>query len=125
MLLNPEHLPVNSEIPPLDAIEMVVQAWLNAIPPAFQPSNQIEFTPTGVLQFYLLKQLEYYSLLKAEESRWRSEQNPMHSMHSLTDRLHESSTIFEQLTVVEIEISLHWLQLFREVTAEHDRRTTK
>ena len=125
LLLNPEHLPINSEIAPLDAIEMVVQSWLRAIPPAFQTSNQIAFSPTGVLQFYLLKQLEYYSLLKAEESRWRSEQNPIHSMHSLTDRLHDNSTIFEQLTVIETEISLHWLQLFSEVTAEYERRATK
>jgi hypothetical protein len=122
LMLNPSALPLSQEVQPLTALEMIVASWRRILPPAYVQLNEIDFNPTGILQQYLLKQIEYLSLLKAEEARWRSMQHPVDNVHLILEKLHQKKTILEQLNYVELEISLHWSRLLEEVLSENERR---
>lgn len=121
-LLNPEVLPLSTEADAFTAIDMVVDSWNRLLPPNYVPVNQVEFNPTGILQKFLLKQLEYYSLLQAEESRWRSERQPVNNIQLLLNQLLQKKSILEQLVTAEIAIALHWSHLFKEVNLQYERR---
>ena len=122
LMLNPSALPLSQEVQPLSALEMIVDSWRRILPPSYVQINEIHFSPTGILQQYLLKQIEYLSLLKAEEARWRSQQHPVDNIHLVLEKLHQKETILEQINTVELEMSLHWLRLLEEVLTENERR---
>lgn len=122
LMLNPSALPLSQEVQPLAALEMIVDTWRRLLPPTYIQLNEIDFNPTGILQQYLLKQIEYLSLLKAEEARWRSMQHPVDNIHQILEKLQQKKTILEQINTVELEVSLHWLRLLEEVLLENERR---
>jgi hypothetical protein len=122
-LFNPDAILQSSGMNAQSSLELVVDSWKQAIPTEYRPKNHIAINPLGAMQLYLKLQLEYYSLLQAEESRWRSHKHPvLHNQH-LFSRLYEKQTIVDQLFAVEVEIANHWLRLFNEVEAEYERRS--
>ena len=124
LLLNPSSLPLSQEVQPLTAIELLVESWKRILPPLYTQINQLDFKPTGVLQKYLAKQLEYLSLLQSEESRWRSQQQTVNNNHLLIDTLQQKRSILEQINTVELTIALHWQRVLKEVLSENNRRST-
>lgn len=125
LLLNPEYLSLSSELSPNVAFQMLVDTWRTMLPPMYQVVNPEDFVPTGLLQKYLKKQLEYLLLLKGEEAKWRNENLVISSEYITLSTLHNESSIIDQLVSVEKQISIHWLRLFKEVTAEYERRMNK
>jgi len=121
-LLNPESIQLSSEVSPNIAIEMVVDTWKRRIPPSYLPTITNDFNPTGVLQEFLRYQLEYYSLLVAEEARWRSNTEVLNNNRELLRMIHTQQSIIKQLITVELEITKHWSRLLKEVIAEIDKR---
>jgi len=113
---------LSTEADAFTAIDMLVDSWNRLLPPNYVPVNQVEFNPTGILQKFLLKQLEYYSLLQAEESRWRSERQPVNNIQLLLNQLLQKKSILEQLVTAEIAIALHWSHLFKDVNLQYERR---
>lgn len=122
LMLNPTALPLSKEVHALDALEMVVDSWRRILPPKYVEQPNIDFNPTGILQNYLIKQIEYFSLLQGEEARWRSQQHPIDNVPLLLKKLKQKRTILEQLNTVELEISSYWLRLLEEVLIENARR---
>jgi hypothetical protein len=122
LMLNPTALPLSKEVQPLDALEMVVDSWRRILPPTYTSDTGIDFNPTGIFQQYLLKQIEYYSLLQGEEARWRSQQHPIDNVPLLLKKLQQKKSILEQANTVELEIALHWSRLLKEILVENERR---
>ena len=125
LLLNPNVIQLSDEVDATQAISMVVDSWRQAIPPQYLSENNTAFNPAGVLQQYLLHQLQYYSLLESEESRWRSERNQITGLHEVITTLGEQGTIIEQLLFIEEAIAKHWVDLFRNVVVEYERRVAQ
>jgi len=122
LLLNPSALPLSGEVLPLEALDMVVASWRRVLPPSFVQQTTLDFSPSGVLQQYLLKQIEYFALLKSEESRWRSQKQVGNPVSIVLAKLQSKNSIIEQLNTVELEIANHWNRLLSEVVTENERR---
>ena len=121
-LLNPESVQLSNEVSPTIAFEMVVDSWKRRIPPKYLPTKDNDFNPTGVLQQYLRFQLEYYSLLIAEEARWRSDQVTVNNSRDILRKIHLQPSIVNQLVIIELEINKHWTRLLKEVIFEFNKR---
>ncbi|MDE1038329.1 MAG: hypothetical protein OR996_05740, partial [Phycisphaerales bacterium] len=109
----------------IEAFTMVTDTWYQAIPPEYLLSNSIPFNPSGVLQQYLLSQLQYFALLESEEARWRSNEYLESSFSLLIADISSQSSISDQLTIAELHISKFWSLLLQDVKTEFERRMSQ
>jgi len=125
LLLNPNVIQLSTDTTAIEAFTMVTDTWYQAIPPEYLLSNSIPFNPSGVLQQYLLSQLQYFALLESEEARWRSNKYLESSFSLLIADISSQSSISDQLTIAELHISKFWSLLLQDVKTEFERRMSQ
>jgi hypothetical protein len=117
LVLNPTAILPSSELTPLEAIDMLVESYEQKnLVQDFQ-TKLFVFRPTGLLQEYLHKQLEYYfQLLKRESDSDNT------NIDSFIDSLHaivqNDSSIIDQIASIEFHISTRWDLLLSQIGVE-------
>ena len=114
LVLNPSVVLPSGEISSLNAIEMLVNYRTQT-----QPSSDqlFIFNPSGLLQRFLHKQIEYYMQLRnAQPGFVHSRQEEF--IRSLRAIATEDSTIIEQIASVEFLVSSQWNLLLSSIGVE-------